>query len=77
MRDDKLGSQAVRSGFFRAGDLLSSNWDVIFEEIRRKVWDAIKDDVQEHGIRVIRNSVDTDKKYGKQLVIILQPPEEG
>lgn len=46
------------------------------EELRRDMYDAVKDRIAEHGFRVIRNDVGEHPRHGKQLVIIIQPGEE-
>lgn len=55
---------------------LLSDLDDILETIRRKAWDAIKDDVRKHGLRVIENSVKEHPRYGKQFVVVIQEGDD-
>jgi hypothetical protein len=47
----------------------------VLENIRRIAWNAIRDDIRKHGLRVIENSVKKHSKYGMQIVIVIQEGE--
>jgi len=53
-----------------------SNMHNILEDIRRDMYDVAKDRIEEHGLKIISNSVKMHRQYGMQIVIIIQPPEE-
>ena len=65
------------------GGALHSNLETMsttqetLEQLRRDMYDAVKDRIAEHGFRVIRNDVGTHSKHGTQLVIIIQPEEKN
>ena len=49
----------------------------ILEEIRRDMMDVARERIQEHGLKVVSSEVGIHRKYGTQLVIIIQPADQA
>ena len=44
----------------------------ILEELRRKMMDSNMDYIEEHRLEVLQSKVESHKKYGVQMLIIVQ-----
>jgi len=67
-------SGALRKALLSNVKLMSTTQEKL-EQMRRDMYDAVKDRIEEHGMQIIRNDVGTHPKHGRQLVIIIQPQE--